>query len=413
MINNRMDTKMHKTALIIAYYYPPTNNGGVQRPASFAKYLPDYGYKPIILTCQTPEAPVSEAGVFRVPDPGIKLSNTGGLKYFAFRVMRKVLFKSGAIPGNLYWWYKEVLKNVELIIEEQQPDIILATYPPHENLMIGMEISRKYNIPLVLDFRDGMVFEALGSEPFTVRLRERTLERKLLNSSVWVVSVTPSISDYFAAMYPECKRITISNGYDPEEWAEVKKLSLGERINIVYTGRFSISRKGTSIKSLIQALDSLNETEKKRLCIHMVGDFSVSERSFMQKTYPGLFNFVGFVDRSLALQYQRSADLLLLVTALGQSSVATGKLFEYLAAGRPILAITKGTAAEEIINRTGTGVCLSPADVDGITRQLKNIIKGYPEVDFYKPVLEEIQKYNRKILTRQLAGVFDEVLGVD
>ena len=71
---------MDKTALIIAYYYPPTNNGGVQRPASFAKYLPLYGYKPIVITCQTPEAASSEKGILRVPDPGAELTAAGGIK---------------------------------------------------------------------------------------------------------------------------------------------------------------------------------------------------------------------------------------------------------------------------------------------------------------------------------------------
>ena len=402
---------MDKTALIIAYYYPPTNNGGVQRPASFAKYLPLYGYKPIVITCQTPEATSSEKGILRVPDPGAELTAAGGIKSLPFRGIRKVLFKSGILPGYLYWWYKEVLKSIDSAIEEYSPDVILATFPPQENLMVGMEISKRHNIPLILDFRDGMAFESLGVEPFLVKWRFKQLETQLVNSSVGVITVTDPITDYFNEKYPGCNASTISNGFDPEEWVDVKKINLENKINIVYTGRLSFSEQGRSIGSLIKAIDCLKEDEKKHLCLHMVGDFSEQEKALIHGTLnPKLVNFVGFVNRKMALQYQYSADLLLLVTSLGQRSVATGKLFEYLAANRPIFALTEGTAAEDIINRTGTGICLSPNDIEGITRQLKNIINMYPNVDFYKPIPEQIAKYDRKLLTKQLADVFDRIL---
>ncbi|MGI6513220.1 MAG: glycosyltransferase [Syntrophomonadales bacterium] len=112
----------------------------------------------------------------------------------------------------------------------------------------------------------------------------------------------------------------------------------------------------------------------------------------------------------LALRYQYSADFLLLAITAPGRGLTSGKLFEYLAAKRPIFALTEGTVAEDIINRTGTGICLSPNDIEGITRQLKNIINMYPNVDFYKPIPEQIAKYDRKLLTKQLADVFDRIL---
>ena len=402
---------MDKTALIIAYYYPPTNNGGVQRPASFAKYLPLYGYKPIVITCQTPEATSSEKGILRVPDPGAELTAAGGIKSLPFRGIRKVLFKSGILPGYLYWWYKEVLKSIDSAIEEYSPDVILATFPPQENLMVGMEISKRHNIPLILDFRDGMAFESLGVEPFLVKWRFKQLETQLVNSSVGVITVTDPITDYFNEKYPGCNASTISNGFDPEEWVNVNKINLGDKINIVYTGRLSMSRKGTSLEPLLEAISGLTEYEKKRISVSLVGEFNNQERNnILKSSCSQVFKFIGFVDRMLALRCQYSADFLLLAITAPGRGLTSGKLFEYLAANRPIFALTEGTAAEDIINRTGTGICLSPNDIEGITRQLKNIINMYPNVDFYKPIPEEIGKYDRKLLTKQLADVFDQVL---
>jgi len=94
----------------------------------------------------------------------------------------------------------------------------------------------------------------------------------------------------------------------------------------------------------------------------------------------------------------------------GQESLATGKIFEYLAASRPILALTEGTAAEKIIKRTGSGICVNPNDTEKIASQLKTIIDTYPNLDFYKPNKNEIEKFNRITLTQQLAHIFDQAL---
>jgi len=402
---------MDKKALIIAYYYPPINNGGVQRPASFAKYLPLYGYKPIVLTCKIPDVVADENDILRVRDPGWELTAAGGIRSFAFRSVRKVLFKNGILPGYLYWWYKEVLKSIDFAIEEYRPDIILATFPPQDNLMIGVELSKRYNIPLVLDFRDGMVFETLGEEPFLVKWRFRRLERQFVNKSAGVVTVTDPITNYFNKKYPKCNACTISNGYDPEEWLDIKNLDLGDKINIVYTGRLSISRIGNSLEPLIKAINNLTKCEKNLIRIYLVGEFTNHERNNILKgSCSQVFHFIGFVDRMLALRYQYSADFLLLVITAPGRGLTSGKLFEYLAARRPIFALTEGTAAEDIINKTGTGICISPNDIEGITRQLKNIINMYPNIDFYKPIPDEIEKYDRRVLAKQLADFFDQVI---
>lgn len=405
---------MTKTAMIIALYYPPINNGGVQRPASFAKYLPLYGYKPVVVTCEPLEAKKSEDGILRVCDPGAQLTAKGGIRSLVFRGIRKTLFKSGILPGYYYWWCKEVLMSMQSIMEKHRPDIILATFPPQDNLMIGTEISKKYNVPLVLDFRDGMVFEPLRQEPISVKLRFGLLEKQFQEVSTRIITVTDPITEYFNTTYPGHKACTISNGFDSDEWVKINKIDLGKKINIVYTGRLSLSRSGISVEPLIKAIDGLNENEKNRIYLYMVGDFSKQEKALMlNNAHSKLFNIVGFVDRKTALQYQYSADLLLLIAGHEQQSVAPGKLFEYLAASRPIFGLTAGTAAEEIIYRTGTGICLAPNDIHGITMQLKQIIRMYPRLDFFKPDPEQIERYSRKVLTKQLAEVFNQVLGIN
>jgi len=406
-----MEVTPEKKALIVAYYYPPANNGGTQRPYSFAKYLPLFGYQPLVLTVRTEEMQKNEVNILRINDPALEITKKRTIHSFLFRAIRKLAFVSGFFPGNLHWWYKEASSQIDAIIREHLPDIIFATFPPHETLMLGMKAAKKYNIPLVLDFRDGMVFESLEKRNILSAWRQKRLEKKLLENSVHVTTVSEPISTYFGNKYTENSVTTITNGFDPAEWDGVDKMLLGDKINIVYTGRLSKSRRGTSVSSFLSAISSLSKSQKDEIMLHMVGDFNRDEKEAMLDSLTNtMVKFHGFVTRKEAIQFQRSSDLLLLVTLTGQESLATGKIFEYLAASRPILALTEGTAAEDIVKRTGSGICVNPNDTEKIASQLKTIIDTYPNLDFYKPNKNEIEKFNRITLTQQLAHIFDQVL---
>jgi glycosyltransferase involved in cell wall biosynthesis len=405
---------MNKKVLMIAYYYPPINNGGVQRPASFAKYLPSFGYEPIIVTCNMPGVVNdtkhlnAEKCILRFRDRGSDFISLGAAQSFLYRGARKVLYKVGLLPGYFHWWYKEVSKNVHSIVEEYKPDIVWSTYPPLENLMIGMDITRKYGIPLILDFRDGLVYESLDKQFFYLDARLKRIEEQLVSSAAKIVTVTDPITEYFNCHYPGKKAVTISNGFDRDEWQNLEKINLGDKINFAYTGRLTNSRKGTSIKQLVKAINLLSEDEKKKICFHMIGEFSNKEIKVMSNEV--VFKIHGFVDRFTALQYQYSADILLLVTASGQRSVATGKLFEYLAAKKPIFALTGNTAAEEIIINTGIGICVDSLIPGRITQELRKIITEFPQVSFYKPVKQKIDSYDRRRLANHLANLMDDVI---
>jgi len=294
------------------------------------------------------------------------------------------------------------------IIYGHRPDVIFATFPPVETLMLGMDAAKKYNMPLVIDFRDGMAFESLEKENIFSSWRWKNLEKKLVDSSDYIISATDPITEYFEKNYPGCHAKTITNGFDPEEWKDLKNIDLAEKINIVYTGRLSKSRSVGSVGALPLAIKLLEKKYQKRLCLHMVGDFTEREREGIANNLPcEVVRFTDLVARREALRYQKSADLLLLVAPPEARSVATGKIFEYLAASKPILALTEGTVAEDIIKKTGTGICINPSDTEKIGLFLKKFIEQYPKCDFYKPITEEINKFSRLRLAEELAKIFD------
>ncbi|HTJ94787.1 MAG TPA: glycosyltransferase [Pararobbsia sp.] len=169
------------------------------------------------------------------------------------------------------------------------------------------------------------------------------------------------------------------------------------RINIVYTGRLQRSRAGTRIDALLDAIDMvLSEGKGERLLFHFFGQYTREElRAFDRFVERGIVRVGGLLPRAQALAVQRRADVLLLVTAPGQASIATGKLFEYLGAGRPILALTKGTAAESIVRETEAGWTIAPDDVAGISLVLRGLSSDRAVLGTVRPDVGRIKSYER------------------
>lgn len=393
-----------KKLLIVSYYYPPINNGGVERTKKFVKYLPQFGYKPIVITVRASGSIIDEDNIYRFVDKRINMRTCEGIKTLPNRIWHYLKF------GYLNSWYQEVLSNAHKIINENKPDGIFATYPPLANLMLGVEISKRFNLPLVTDFRDGLVFEGLHNNNIIFNRRKKQIEQNIVDSSSYIVTATEPITEYFKSSYSLQKVTTITNGFDIDDWRGLEKLDLGGKINIVYTGRISYSDRTATIEPLLIALKKLSNEEKKRINIYMVGEFSKREKNiFLSSEFNDIFKLVGFVSREEALRYQISADILLLITG-ARKSVATGKLFEYLAARKPIFAITAGTVAEDIIKKTGTGLCVNPDDSMSIFEGLRKIIQTFPNYDFYRPNKRKLGCYSRYKITKKLSEVFNLVL---
>jgi glycosyltransferase involved in cell wall biosynthesis len=200
--------------------------------------------------------------------------------------------------------------------------------------------------------------------------------------------------------------LTLPNGFDPDEqWVEPGSDELDRsRFNLVYTGRLSLSEKGRQASVFTEAVtrvvnDSPAVADKLR--IHLVGEFSAEEKAeWSELIDAGVVRLHGLVNRPRALGFQRAATMLLLVASSGKTSVATGKLFEYLNAGRPILGVTRNTAAERIILETRAGVVVDPADGEAIYGMLGRLVLEPSSMGSIDPSDDEIQKYSRH---RQMA----------
>ena len=361
------------------------------------KYLPQLGVELAVLTTGGQEA---EQGIFRIrdftPDTCFKLA------YYSVRLLHKLATALNSYHSVHEVWKRRVKNRAEDIIKQFHPSIVIATYPPIETLELGLFFSENYDLPLVADFRDGMLFEPIQSQALQNPCAHRYyqgIERRVAERSKLLITVSPVLTEYFCATYPQVNAITIPNGYDPSDSSndEITQMFDEGRINVVYTGNLGLSDAGCQINGLLGALNRLAREPFycNRLRVHLAGRLSPREKHDLGGLIAqGLIRYHGLLPREQCLALQKSGDILLLITSLSRSSVATGKLFEYLLAGKPILALTAGTFAESIVLSTGTGWVVHPQSEEEIYRFFTLILS---DPDFAKGLNrqeQEIEKYS-------------------
>ncbi|MGF6781105.1 glycosyltransferase family 4 protein [Paraburkholderia sp. GAS334] len=404
-------------ALVIAYHYLPENNGGVQRVVSMKRHLPQHGVDVTLLTHGTgnrgtaTERLDNVVRVFDVTRRGVPWP-----LFVLYRLLQRGSRLFGATGLRHTLWKRNAIRRSKSLIQTSRPDVVIATFPPLETIELALAVCRRHAIPLVVDFRDGLLFEPLDPgllKSASLARHIDRLEREIIENASAIVTVSDPISDYYRGR--RAARVeTIANGFEADD----NQRSTGprpaafrtDRINVVHTGRLARSRAGTHIDSLLDAMTSLHDDNGGgRLLFHFYGEYTRQEVSALKPLVDkGNVVMHGLVSRAESLVIQRQADVLLLVTASGQRSIATGKLFEYLGSGRPILALTKGTAAEAIINETQAGWAIAPDDTAAIRAMLKELAEGRL-LDSLKPRPDKIRSYERGEQMERYASLLQDV----
>jgi glycosyltransferase involved in cell wall biosynthesis len=238
--------------------------------------------------------------------------------------------------------------------------------------------------PWIADFRDGWRFEPLHG-PWPTHAQDRLdawLERRVANTAEVLIGVTRPIADDLAT------RLGAHSAYVPNGWNPLLEESLTsvvrppldtEKVNVVHTGKLS-GHRGRDPRPLFSALRRLaveDRASAARLRITLAGRLDADEEQLLGGLDgAGCVVHVGHLAPASAAALQRDADALLLLTSKGHASQATGKLFEYLAAGKPIIALAKDNEAARIVEETGTGLTVAPDDVEGIARALSAAVSG-------------------------------------
>src|SRR5438045_7181260 len=371
--------------LLVTMYWPPAGGGGVQRPLKVATHLPSFGVETHVLAPDDPKwvhrdddvrAP-TQAWVHRVPYHGpqgrvpsedlYKLEGLDRLKYQAGMLYRRAL-----VPDLAVAWVPNAIPAAIRIVRQEGIDAVLTTSPPNSLNLIGAAVKRATGVKWIADLRDPLVADADHPvERLPARLKEnvqKLVARLVASQADAIVTAWDGIAEEIGGYEPKAGGTVIPNGADYDDF-EGLAYEPGERFRITHTGSFFGKRNPRPF------LTALADSKLDNVVARFVGDFLERDREWAGELGLGdRLELLPFGSRRRSLAYQRDSEaLLLLLPQAGERGgpVLPGKIFEYLAAGRPILAAVPPTgAAANLIRESGAGIVVAPDDVAGIREAL-------------------------------------------
>jgi glycosyltransferase involved in cell wall biosynthesis len=420
--------------LVVVHDYPPIRSAGTERVLKFCQYLPEFGYRPVILTTGRYGGQPDDAArdVHRADDlvhalfSPLRRGKAAGVA--AEEQVRIATVSGGSLLGRLRdrWmipdtkigWLLPAVRLGRRLIGERRPHLIFSSSPPETTHLIAGRLARAGRVPWVADLRDGWLFEPPVPGLRSGRLRravESAMEGAMAGSAAAVVAVTDPITEDLRARYaPRLRRTaTISNGYDAADFAALSPQRAADGLfRLTYTGAFSGSSQGRSAAALFAAAGQILRADPQtRLRLEIVGPTSELERGLAETHgVASIVSFVAPVPRRRAYQHQLDADALLLVTAPGVRSVATSKLYDYIGAGRPILALAQDNAAAETVQGFGLGVTVPPDDPAAIAAALVELMRRHAAGSAWPGFEQARGHFERRALAGALADLFDEVM---
>ncbi|NJN66965.1 MAG: glycosyltransferase family 4 protein [Chloroflexaceae bacterium] len=324
------------------------------------------------------------------------------------------------IPDQQIIWYPWAVWTARNLLRSMPIRLLYSTSTPETDHLVGLTLKRLTGLPWVADFRDGWMFETI---PFrhTSSLRhaiESRLERAVVTAADHIITASDALADDFCQRYPQvAPRMTvITNGYDPDDFAHIQRAEQRPpTFRVVHTGTFSLTRWNSSLEGLLTALSTMQSQQyplMQDLDVTLVGELSATELETIRRSgVCASFSMIGSVPYPEALQHQVNAEVLLLIIPPGIVGMSNNKVFEYLATGRPILALAQDTSlAGRLITNLGAGLVVAPDDVVGIQRALQTFHAQWKAGLLPTRVHPAVAQFDRRELTRKLAAVFDRLL---
>jgi len=433
-----------RKVLIVSFRFPPANTMGAVRIGKFAKYLPEFGWEPIILTVdrvkglpQTLPVEVSESKIIRTPyfalAPFIRyklvgdeansqsatLSKVSSLKGVAYRLIRLARFIYSRPEVSFFldepWgWYPHALKTGLEVISKSKVDVIFSTFGPRLPHLVASRLHKRTGIPWVAEYRDLWAQNPYATKIQPFHFLEQRLEKRVMKTSDLLITVSDPLAKELEAFHSR-RVITITNGFDEEDYRG--NVPLTPRFTITYTGNIYPGKRDPT--PLFEAIAELKQEDKispDDLEVRFFGR-NVAEtipplvEKYRLREFVKTYGFVPFKE-SIRRQKESTALLLLEWNDPRAEGTLTGKIFEYMGARRPILAIAfKGGEIDNVLLKSGCGVVANEvSEIKGILTKWLDEFRQYGKiVSFYHPNNEVIRSYTRREQARKLAEAFHNV----
>ncbi|MBL1281056.1 MAG: glycosyltransferase family 4 protein [Fluviicola sp.] len=428
-----------KKVLIITYYWPPSGGSGVQRWLKFVKYLRGFGIEPVIYTVENPSyALIDENLESEIPE-GIEVlrqpiwepyklaslfSKKKNNQESVGFLMKKKSFSSKItsyiranyfIPDARFFWIKPSVKYLRKYLKENKIDAIISSGPPHSLHLIALQLKKELGIKWISDFRDPWTdIDYLHQLPLTKRskLKHERLEREVLQNSDTVIVIGETMRQAYLS---ECKNtVVITNGFDEKNTES--QPAIDKEFSITHIGLMNEDRNPAILWQALAKLSKENKSFGNNLIIRLIG--MVSEAVVESIKSNGLFEKLELIDylpHDEVIEFQKKSQILLLAinNVPSAKGIITGKIFEYLMARRPIVAIgpVDGDLAK-ILELTNAGAIVDFDDLGTLVSQLEVLFTAYIDGNLQSES-SDIEQFSRKRLTENLAQLIHETIDAE
>jgi glycosyltransferase involved in cell wall biosynthesis len=425
-----------KTALMICYHFPPVAASGVYRSLYFAKHLPSFGYKPVVVHgVKSPRGEIVDNGLLAELPAEVKMVPFPAVEPACWtRPIEKRLKRLGRIGERLCWrirtateaverrmspdaslfWARRLIRPLLEVIKRENVAILYSTSDPFSDHYLAWQLKQHTGLPWVADFRDLWTQDWTYSPAPASRVRrDLAYEQHFLHEADAVVSVSPGYTSALrglAPTRPDSRFHVITNGFEPSAVPSQKD---------VRRNRFVISFIGVLYQSqwsdaFLLAIQRLNHEVGAHRGIewHVAGRMN-RHCLDLCKSLGDSFKYLGHLDHVDAVAKSRESDALLLQVLKGKNAEGNipSKLFEYLATGRPVLCLSSVRGdATRIIEDTRGGVVVEIDSEDQIYLALRRLYAAWKSNNAVRGACPTtLTQYERRSLTGQLASVFNEL----
>ncbi|OQX88829.1 hypothetical protein B6D60_01000 [candidate division KSB1 bacterium 4484_87] len=429
-----------KKVLFICYYFPPMGMGGTQRAAKFVKYLPDFGWEPIVLTVKDVHYYATDATLLddirgrkiirtesldplRLWAKFKKSANVSGettsrsqkislqkILLFINRIVSGWLF----IPDARLLWLPFVLWHGVKIIKKEQIEVIFTTSPPHSVHLAGILLKWLTGAKLIADFRDDWTGGESQLTPTILhRFINRLQEKAVLKTADRVIGMCDQLSRSLKRKsgehFSDEKFLTITNGFDGDDFSGLLDAPLYEKFTITHCGSVSrVSDPEPFLRAIRQIFDEQPELKNKIKIQFFGSDIfgKLGQLLKMLELQEAIEPLQYLPHRKAIEQMMRSHVLLLTIIKRTDEEVITSKVFEYLATGKPILLVTSGGAVADLIRRTHRGIITNPNDPTEIKRAILSFYEQFEKKKMKFALPLAMHEFDRKFLAEKLAQLF-------
>jgi glycosyltransferase involved in cell wall biosynthesis len=433
--------KKDRNVLIITYFWPPSGGPGVQRVLKFSKYLTDFGWQPIVLTVQSGDFPNYDYSLVKEIPVGLPVYKTKTIEpYNVFRFLtgrskdsripthvmgvkrkssigEKVSFWVRAnvfVPDARIGWLPFAVFKGDEIIRKKKIDLLFSSGPPHTVHLIAQNLSKRFRIPWIADFRDPWVDIAYYEDfrrSYVSRKLDQYLEKKVLRNASAVVTVSQTMINSIFRPKVVNNYYLIPNGFDPEDVKNIE-FNSSPKFRINYIGHLWKHHRPEVFFRSISQLIKKNIGFEKDLMMTFVGSLhDTAEEMIKSYNLSSYITRLGYLPHREAFTYMVNSEILYLPILHDRKYHLTGKLFEYIAARTFILGIGQpdGDAAK-ILKETKCGIMIDHTDFHLVQQLIeKRYEKWKVDSSSRAGKIDKIKMYDRRNLTKKLSEVFDIV----